>query len=68
MSEMKDIWGDDIRIDIYPHAVSINCPARFEGYNGDDPETVATSLDLDADTSRELITELKKALDEMEVM
>ena len=68
MSGMQDIWGDDIRIDIYPKVVSITCPERFEGYNGDDPETVATSLDLDADTTRELITELKKALYEMEVM
>ena len=68
MSGMQDIWGDDIRIDAEPGIVSITCPERFEGYNGDDPETVATSLDLDADTTRELITELKKALYEMEVM
>ena len=58
MHEMKDTWGDTILIDIQPGIVSIIFDELGQ----------VVSRELDADQTRKLITELKKALDEMEDM
>ena len=58
MSKMKDTWGDTILIGIQPGIVNIIVEERER----------SASAELDADQTRELITELKKALAEVEDM
>ena len=68
MSKVTDIWGDTISIDVWPKVVTITSDEERHCAHGCPSEDVSTTMEFDADTTRELITELKKALAEMEDM
>ncbi len=66
MSEMKDIWGDTISIDVWPKVVTITSAEGRPCAYGGTSEEVSTTMEFDADQTRKLIKKLKKALAEME--
>lgn len=68
MTKVMDIWGDTISIDVWPKVVTITSAEGRPCACGGPPEEVSTTMELDADQTRELIKKLKKALDEMEGM
>lgn len=68
MTKVMDIWGDTISIDVWPKVVTITSDEERHCAYGCPSEDVSTTMELDADQTRELITELKRALDEMEDM
>ena len=61
MSNISDMWGGFIHIEVEPESVSITVVKREVGRYD---RTI--SAEFDPAQTRKLITELKKALDEME--
>ena len=68
MRKMKDMWGDTISIDVWPKVVTITSDEGRPCAYGGPSEEVSTTMELDADQTRELIKKLKKALAEVEDM
>ena len=61
MAKMKDLWEVSIDVSTTGRFVNVSCEENHSYY-----EDVRITLRLDADLTRQLIEELKKALDEAE--